>query len=130
MAVGFSKEVASKKAQEWANEQNEPFTVYKDPSGAYLATELSHFKQNPEAHRNCLQQGVFHPQQPEIENSPATEKIKYFVCGFSEDAGKTFHGKPEVFTESELNAERDKAADATDGNWDVIVITKFEIEQN
>ncbi len=130
MAIGFSKEVAAQKAQDWANEQNEPFTVYKDSSGAYLATELSHFQNNPDAHRGCVQQGNYYPQEAAEQTAPATIKIKYFVAAPSEDLGKTFAGKPQTYTAAELDDERRKASDATGGNWDIIVITEFEIEQN
>jgi hypothetical protein len=130
MAIGFSKEVAAQKAQDWANEQNEPFTVYKDQSGAYLATELSHFQNNPDAHRGCVQQGNYYPQTTAEATAPATIKIKYFVIGYSENLGNTYDGKPKVVTAAELDEERRQAGEGTDGNWNVLVIHEFEIEQN
>lgn len=54
--------------------------------------------------------------------------VKYYVIAYSDDGGKTFDGgKPQVCTIDELDDLRQKARRATDGNWDVLVITTFEI---
>ncbi len=57
-----------------------------------------------------------------------TKKTKYYICGCSEDGGKTIGWKPNVYTEEELRQIQAGTKNATDGNWEIIVLSELEVE--
>ena len=56
-----------------------------------------------------------------------TMTTKYFICGYSDNMGQTFDGRPSVYTEDDLRNAREKANTATDGTWDVLVLAEIEV---
>lgn len=55
-------------------------------------------------------------------------KKTYYVCGVSEDCGKTVDGKPFICDADELKSLRRAAETATDAAWDVVVLHKFTVK--
>lgn len=119
MSSTFSSEIIRKQAQAYANEYELPMVVYQDFRGGFQITELDQYR---------IQIAVFAPQPANsLSTARASTQAEYFLCGFSENSGNTFIGKPKILTAAELAAERREISLSSGKKPDVIVITEIEI---